>query len=50
MTAITTDFVSKRLRTAAFVILGLLAAQALVSLSGCHEQPLPMGAYRAAAG
>ena len=41
-------FVSKRLQKAAFALLCLTAAQLTISLSGCHEEPLPMGAVRVA--
>jgi len=44
----TAESVSKRLRLMTLALLGLIAAQALVSLSGCHEEPLPMGAHRVA--
>ncbi len=41
-------FVSKRLQRAVFALLCLTAAQMMISLSGCHEEPLPMGAVRVA--
>jgi hypothetical protein len=37
--------VSKRPRALMLATLCLLMAQMMVSLSGCHEEPLPMGAY-----
>lgn len=47
MSAITAKVVSKRGPMAALT-LTLLMAAGLVSLSDCHEQPLPMGAYSVA--
>ncbi len=42
-------FVSKRLQPPVAALLCLMAVQLLnVSLSGCHEEPLPMGAVRVA--
>ncbi len=42
-------FVSKRLQPPVAALLCLMAMQLMnVSLSSCHEQPLPMGAMRVA--
>jgi hypothetical protein len=45
----TAVFVSKRLQPPVAALLCLMAMQLMtVSLSSCHEEPLPMGAVRAA--
>lgn len=42
-------FVSKRLQPPVAALLCLMAMQLMsVALSGCHEEPLPMGAVRTA--
>ena len=48
MSAKAAVFVSNRLPRPAMALLCLLMAQMLVSLSDCHEEPLPMGAVRVA--
>lgn len=49
MAARTAVFVSKRLQPPVAAILCLMAVQLCnLSLSTCHEQPLPMGAVRVA--
>lgn len=49
MTARAAVFVSKRLQPPAAAFLCLMTVQLfMVSLSGCHEEPLPMGAMRVA--
>ena len=48
-TAVAAVFVSKRLQPPAAALFCLMAMQLLtISLSGCHEEPLPMGAVRVA--
>ena len=41
-------FVSKRLQPPVAAFLCLCALQLMISLSDCHEEPLPMGAVRVA--